>query len=118
MEWISASMRRGRCAPFNWLLLFTTLLPGLVALVLATWASHRRERAGLEQGMLHTARALSQVVDREILGAQTTPSASADRLERMLADQHLPADWAAGVMDRKGVLLARFPDPDRMVGRQ
>jgi len=106
-------MRRGRCAPFNWLLLFVTLLPGLAALATATWASYRRERAGLEQGMLHTARALSETVDREVIGAQTTLSTSADRLQRMLVAQNLPAHWSVCVVSSEGVVLARFPDPSQ-----
>ncbi len=117
MKWLSASMRRGRCAPFNWLLLFVTLLPGLAALATATWASYRRERAGLEQGMLHTARALSETVDREVIGAQSALSTSADRLQRMLVAQNLPADWAAGIVDRDGILLARVPEGNGMIGR-
>src|SRR5215469_16126520 len=100
MKWLSASMRRGRCAPFNWLLLSATLLPGLAALITATWASYRRERTGLEQGMLHTARALSQSVDREVLGQPAALSAPTDRLRRLLAAQNLPADWTVGVMNR------------------
>ncbi len=110
-------MRRGRCA-FNWFLFFAALVPGLAAVITATWASYRRERTGLEQGMLHTARALPETVDREVLGAQTSLATPADRLRRMLAAQNLPADWAVGVMDREGMLLARIPDPNRWIGHQ
>ncbi len=110
-------MARRRCATFNWLLFFAALLPGLAALIIATWSSYRRERTDLEQGMLHTARALSETVDHEMLNAQSTPARPPDRLQRMLAAQNLPADWMVIVVDRQGLLVARFPDTDRMVGR-
>jgi len=63
-------------ARFNWLIL-AAVVPGLAALVMATWTSYRRERADLEQSMLYTARTLSEAVDREVFGAQATLEALA-----------------------------------------
>ena len=195
-----------------------------MALVMATWTSYRRERASLEQGMLHTARALSGAIDREILGAQyalqglavtddldrgdfaafrrhaqrlleaagigerielvdadarvlvdtsgpagAAPSHAddpervrqvfssgqpyvtdliegtparvlisvdvpvvrahravydlglvfpADRLQRLVNAQMVPADWNSGVTDRYGIVLARMQNPAQLVGRK
>ncbi len=58
-----------RNARFNWLIL-ASVLPGLAILVMVSWTSYRRERADLEQGTLHTARTLSEAVDREIFSAE------------------------------------------------
>src|SRR5882757_1749810 len=58
-----------RNARFNWLIL-ASVLPGLAILIMVSWTSYRRERADLEQGTLHTARTLSEAVDREIFSAE------------------------------------------------
>lgn len=43
--------------------------------------------------------------------------ASPRALDPVLADQHLPDRWAAGVIDRSGRLLSRWPDAELFRGR-
>jgi len=38
-------------------------------------------------------------------------------LQRVLVDQRLPRDWSAAVLDRRGVVVARMPDPQLWVGK-
>ena len=38
-------------------------------------------------------------------------------VQRLIASQHLPADWATAVLDRAGTLVAREPDPEKWIGR-
>ena len=38
-------------------------------------------------------------------------------LNALLAAQHLPVDWIAGILSRKGLLLARSLSPDKFVGK-
>jgi len=40
-----------------------------------------------------------------------------DRLSKVLADQHLPAEWYAAIFDRKAVATARTRDLDRFLGK-
>jgi len=64
----------------SWLVL-AAVLPGLMVLLLVSWTSYRRERGNLEQGTLHTARTLSEAVDREILSAETALQSLAEASE-------------------------------------
>ena len=38
-------------------------------------------------------------------------------LQRVLVDQRLPEDWSAAVLDKRGVVVARMPDPQLWVGK-
>ncbi len=65
------------------IVVFSTIMVVLVA---------RQPRAGIEAGLLDTARALSVAVDRELTGAITTlEPVDADRLAAVLADADGPA---------------------------
>jgi signal transduction histidine kinase len=75
------------------------MLLGLVVLSVAGWTSYRRERTDLEQGMLHTTRALSETIDREALGAQTTLEALATAGELDRGDLHAFDQRAKRVLD-------------------
>jgi len=44
--------------------------------------------------------------------------ASPRTLDPVLENQHLPTPWAAGVTDRSGRLLSRWPDAEQFRGRQ
>ncbi|CAH2603726.1 Histidine kinase [Rhodovastum atsumiense] len=37
--------------------------------------------------------------------------------EEAIRRQHLPSGWVSAVLDRKGVLVARMPNPERFLGR-
>ncbi len=68
----------------HWLFL-AAIIPGLLGLVVSVVVSYQRERDDLNNRTLQTARALSQAVDRELLGAQRTLqglAATADDLDR------------------------------------
>ncbi|HEX8986549.1 MAG TPA: ATP-binding protein [Rhodocyclaceae bacterium] len=47
-----------------------------------------------------------------------TAALTTERLNRVLHSQSLPPGWIAGVFDRKGVLVARTPDPETFVGQR
>ena len=38
-------------------------------------------------------------------------------LQRVLVDQRFPSDWSAAVLDKRGVVVARMPDPQLWVGK-
>ena len=38
-------------------------------------------------------------------------------LQQVLVDQRLPEGWSAAVVDRRGVVVARMPDPQKWVGK-
>jgi PAS domain S-box-containing protein len=40
-----------------------------------------------------------------------------DTVNKILADQSMPASWNGAILDRNGVIVARTPDPDRFIGR-
>lgn len=53
-------------------LFLAAILPGLIGLVFVLVTSYQRAQADLDQQALQTARALTQAVDREMVGAQMT----------------------------------------------
>ena len=78
-------------------------------------------------------RALAAVIGRELAAiankARThapSPDLSASdlagfpdsTLQRMLEDQRLRPGWSAAILDSKGVLLARHPEPEKYVGKR
>jgi PAS domain S-box-containing protein len=40
-----------------------------------------------------------------------------EQITQILQEQQFPAAWRAGVVDRKGILLSRIPDPEKFIGR-
>lgn len=42
---------------------------------------------------------------------------SLDRLQSLITPQRLPDGWAAGIVDRNGILLARTHQPERFIGQ-
>ncbi|HET9643820.1 MAG TPA: ATP-binding protein [Burkholderiaceae bacterium] len=39
-----------------------------------------------------------------------------DHLQRVIEEQHLPADWTVAVVDRSGMVVARQPNPQKWIG--
>jgi signal transduction histidine kinase/CheY-like chemotaxis protein/PAS domain-containing protein len=105
---------RGAGLKLHWLIL-AVILPGLIGLVLAIVMSHRRAHENLDEHVLQTARALTQAVDREIIGAQNALQGLAivaagidgkdfsvmDRAARQMLDQADVAD-AIALTDESG----------------
>jgi signal transduction histidine kinase len=42
----------------------------------------------------------------------------ASQMQKLLAEQRLPAGWLATILDRRGVIVARNMEPEKFVGRQ
>ena len=40
-----------------------------------------------------------------------------ERITQILQEQRFPDTWRAGVVDRKGILISRIPDPEKFIGR-
>lgn len=40
-----------------------------------------------------------------------------EKLTALLVEQRLPSDWYAVIVDRKGIIISRQPDPEETVGR-
>jgi two-component sensor histidine kinase len=40
-----------------------------------------------------------------------------EHLTQILQEQWFPSAWRAGIVDRKGILISRIPDPERFIGR-
>ncbi len=51
---------------------------------------------------------------RYVLAAGITP----ERLSRLLAEQHLPADWVGAIFDSSGTIVARTREASRFVGQK
>src|SRR5437879_3715126 len=117
-------------------LVLVAVLPLLVfsAIVLALAADS--ERDATERGLRATGRAVGTAVDHaldnvisalEVLavpglrdgslrGALLT-ALDATTLAHVLEAQQLPRAWAAGIVDGRGVVVARSPDAQRFTGR-
>ena len=42
---------------------------------------------------------------------------ASERITQILQEQRFPDAWRAGVVDRKGILISRIPDPEIFIGR-
>ena len=72
--------------------------------------------AGNLPGRAHVVVAVPVVRNGALRGALLA-SVDAGSLVRVLEAQQLPPDWAAGIVDDRGVILARTPEPQQFIGR-
>ena len=112
-----ASRRRSIQSRLLWLVVACVLPAALLATLLILRADERA-RASLEAGTVATARALMQVVDRELAAPGPGAGILSERLGEVLRRQRLPAGWSAAVADDAGTIVAQTHDPEHFIGRK
>jgi signal transduction histidine kinase len=103
------------------------LLPVIVAGGFGLAMLYQKRDHEAQKDLREITRALAAVVEREraaIASTPTTPTGASDlarlpgsTLQKVLEDQRLRPGWSAAILDGKGVLLARHPEPEKYVGK-